>query len=189
MKLSTSTVQKLVISDVPKLDPITVFLEDLEPRKGKATITCYNESWTSYWGGMGDRTIGEFILSCDDHYLAKNFSNIDHTVYDLDGLADHAKLRIIKDRRAKDLDKERARELFEESDRLEHLERIETLHDLYSSTMADIFGEEWWYRLPEIPNPKYVYLCQIINTVKAALREVTNPIVSQNQPKMTLNGD
>jgi hypothetical protein len=37
--------------------------------------------------------------------------------------------------------------------------------------MSDIFGEEWWYGLPTIPNPKYTYLCKILTTVKTALKE------------------
>lgn len=174
MKIETSTVKKVIISDVPHLDPITVFLEDLGPRKGKGTITCYNESWTSYWGGMGDRTIAEFIVSCDEDYLAKNFGGrIDHNLIDLDGLADVARKEIMKDRRAHDLDKDRARELFEMADDLEGIEHDCTLFDVHGATMQEIFGDEWWYGLPQIPNPKYTYLCRIINTVKEALRQAS----------------
>lgn len=172
MQITTSTVKKVVISDVPNLDTVTVFLEDLEPSKGKATITCYNESWTYYWGGMGDRTIAEFILSCDEHYLAKNFGgNIDHNLIDLENMADHVRNHIIKERRSKDLDADYARELFYKAKRLEGIEHDSTLFDCHYGLMQEIFGEEWWHRLPQVPNHKYTYLCRIINTVKEALQQ------------------
>ncbi|BBN63571.1 hypothetical protein KUIN1_27610 [Pseudomonas sp. KUIN-1] len=57
MKIETSTVTKLVISDVPRLDSITVFLEDFGRRdcpiegnpgyqtaQGKITINCWDKS-------------------------------------------------------------------------------------------------------------------------------------------------
>jgi hypothetical protein len=173
MKIESSEVKKIVISDVPHLDPVTVFLEDLEPRKGKATITCYNESWTAYWGGMGNRSISEFILSCDNGYLAKNFGGqIDHNLIDLENMADDARKHICKMRREKDLDAEYARELFDKAEQLEGIEHDSTLFDLHYGLMQEIYGDEWWYGLPEIPNPKYTYLCRVLNTVKEALRQV-----------------
>lgn len=174
MKIETSTVKKLVISDLERLDPITVFLEDLDPRQGKATITCYNESWTSYWGGMGDRTIAEFILSCDEHYLAKNFGgHIDHSLIDIENMADHARKEIIGLRRKKDLDSDYARELYDKAERLEGLEHDSTLFDLHGGLMQEVFGDDWWHGLPTVPNHKYTYLCRIINTVKEALRQAS----------------
>lgn len=170
MEIETSTVKKLVISDVPGLDPITVFLEDLEPRKGKATITCYKESWTAYWGNMGDMTIAEFILSCNEHYLANNLAErVSHSVIDLDGLADDARKQVIKDRRAKDLDMDRARELFDMAENLENIEHESTISDVYGPTLQEIYGDDWWYGLPQIPNPEYTYICRVINTIKEAL--------------------
>ncbi|MCK5607797.1 hypothetical protein KAR91_38295 [Candidatus Pacearchaeota archaeon] len=83
MKITKSNPLKIKIEEVERLDPITVILEDLEPGKGKIIIECYGESWSSYWGGMGDRTISEFFCSCDNDYLAKNLdSGIPQTVDD-----------------------------------------------------------------------------------------------------------
>lgn len=73
MKVQASNVQKMLITEVPGLDPVTVILEDIEPRKGKIIIECYSKSWSAYWGGMGDRNIAEFFCSCNDHYLAKTY--------------------------------------------------------------------------------------------------------------------
>jgi hypothetical protein len=170
MKIEKTLVTKLVIKDLARLDPITVILEDIGPRQGKAIISCYNESWTSYWGGMGERSIAQFICSCDEHYLAKNFAQgISPTVYDLDGLTEHARAHIIKLRRSKDIDKEHARRLHDDAEELSGIEHIESLHDRHASLMHDIYGDDWWYGLPEAPNHKYEYLCRILNAVKDAL--------------------
>lgn len=172
MNIQRSTAVKLVISDVPRLDPITVFLEDLAPREGKATISCYGQSWSAWWGGMGDRSIKDFILSCDEHYLANNFGrgiSLDHTIADVEGIADHARHHIANRRKDRDIDADEARELFDKCERLEHLTQVETLHAGYSDVMHDIFGPDWWFNLPEKPNPEYEYLCRIINAVKEAL--------------------
>lgn len=176
MKVQTSTAVKLIISEVPRLDPITVFLEDLAPREGKATISCYNQSWSAWWGGMGDRSIKDFILACDEHYLANNFgrgTQLYSTVVDVEGIADHARKHVIGLRKGRGLDKEDARELFDKAERLEHLTQVETLYAGYSDVMQDIFGDEWWHALPEKPSRDYVYLCRIINAVKKALRQAS----------------
>lgn len=43
LQVERSTVTKLVIG-APSLDPITVFLEDLAPCKGKITVNCWGNS-------------------------------------------------------------------------------------------------------------------------------------------------
>ena len=68
LKVERSTVTKLVITGAPRLDPITVFLEDFGRRdcptesdpsyqtaQGKITVNCWDNSWNAYWGGMGPR--------------------------------------------------------------------------------------------------------------------------------------
>jgi len=174
LKVSATTAQKIVITDVPHLDTVTVFLEDLGPREGKVTIGCYDKSWSAWWGGIGDRSVRDFFLSCDEHYLAGNFGRgigLRHTLADLEGLADHARRKIVLERRGGDLDKEQARELFNDAGQLEGIDRVETLHDLKHRVMQGIFGDEWWYSLPEVPNPEYEYLCRIILAVQEALRQ------------------
>ncbi|WP_274643372.1 hypothetical protein [Pseudomonas serbica] len=61
LKVERSTVTKLVITGAPRLDPITVFLEDFGRRDcptesnpnyqtapGKITINCWDKSWNAY---------------------------------------------------------------------------------------------------------------------------------------------
>lgn len=163
MKIESSTVAKLTLSELDALDPVTVFLEDYEPRQGKIIIECYGQSWSSYWGGMGDRTIAEFFCSCDEHYLAKNLSSVSSDVLDMDGIQNHAKAEIISLRKDKDIDKDEARELYGDAGRIEE--------PLDPKLMHQIYGDEWWYRLPTKLNHEYEYLCRIINAVKAGLKQ------------------
>lgn len=43
--------------------------------KGKGMIQIYSDwgIYQSVWMGMGDKTIEQFVLSCDDGYLKDNF--------------------------------------------------------------------------------------------------------------------
>ena len=48
MKLETSTVTKLQLTELNNLDPISVILENYEPGKGKIIIECCGKSWSSF---------------------------------------------------------------------------------------------------------------------------------------------
>lgn len=169
MIIDTKQVTQLIIKDVPRLDPITVTLEDLAPRKGKITVECYGKAWSAFWGGMGDQTIAQFFQSVSSDYIAGNFdSSIRGMMVDSDSIKEGCFKQVVKDRKERDLSKEEARELFDE---------IEWAHvgdDGWADPklMEKIFGEEWWHRLPEKPNPEYQYLCRIIDAVQAALKSL-----------------
>ena len=175
MNIETSKATKIILSDLRgyKLDPVTIFLEDLEPRKGKITIECYGESWSSYWGGMGDRTIAEFFVSCDDHYLAKNLSDIRSNVPDCEALDSWLKNTIIKSRRENDIEPDKARELWDDVELFCSNDK-DWLHGLENQRLcSEIIGDNWWYSLPTKLNPEYEYLTRVINAVRDALRLIT----------------
>jgi len=44
MNVEISTVTKLLITGAEGLDPISVYLEDLSPCKGKITVSCYDKT-------------------------------------------------------------------------------------------------------------------------------------------------
>lgn len=165
MKIEQSTVRKLSVSELDRLDPLTIFLEDLGVAQGRITITCYGESWTAYWGGMGNRTLAQFFLSCNNSYLAKNLSSIKSEVNDPDKLSEAMRKEIITRRRQKYISENEARDWYDatvDSDDL--MEKYDLLYR--------VFGDEWWHAIPVKPNPEYVYLCRIIDAVKGALKEV-----------------
>ncbi|WP_342648774.1 hypothetical protein [Pseudomonas sp. REB1044] len=68
MNVEKSTVTKFLITGAPNLDPISVYLEDLAPCKGKITVSCFDKTLHAYWGGMWDGlTIAQFSASCKTH--------------------------------------------------------------------------------------------------------------------------
>jgi len=113
LKVERSTVTKLVIIGAPRLDPITVFLEDLGRRdcptesdpnyqtaQGKITISCWDKSWNAYWGGMGPRTVAEFVVKCGWDYVLNCLDRgISSTRFSGDALHAFAKKCIVQRRR------------------------------------------------------------------------------------------
>lgn len=75
MIVKQSTITRLEITEVPRLDPIRVYIEDYEPGKGRITISCYDAAWVGYWGGMSGRSISKFFIDCDAGYLSGNLSS------------------------------------------------------------------------------------------------------------------
>ncbi len=177
MKITESKIRKIMIEDIlnsHRLDPVSVYLEDFEPRKGKITISCFGVSWTAGWSGMGDRTISQFFCSCDNGYLIENLAgNMNPGVIDEEKSINVLKNRVIECRRGccengNTFDSLEAREAWEEVSEIEHpKDWIQSNSDLAHK----LIGDEWWhFDFPEQPNPDYVYLSRIIDTVKEALK-------------------
>jgi hypothetical protein len=87
MEIESIEVTQIKLTKLKALDPIQVTLDDIEKGKGRIIITCYGSAWTSYWGGMSDRTISEFFCDCDEHYLANNLSSIKSTITDFNAIS------------------------------------------------------------------------------------------------------
>lgn len=119
-------------------------------------------------GGIGDSPLAQFLTSVSADYIANCLQRgIDEKVFDPDGVVKHAKSEIIKQRRARDLSEEDAREQYSEIED----QPIEDDPMRQPDLMQKVFGDEWWYRLPKKPNPDYVYLCRIITAVQQALKQ------------------
>lgn len=170
-----STVTKLVITGAPSLDPITVFLEDLAPCKGKITVSCWGKSWTAYWGGMWrGLNIGQFFCELNTSYIIGYFDQeMSPRQFSGDALANKVQVSVLKDRRSGELGQDEARELFTEAEDLRESPSIEHLHGAHSELMHKIFGDEWWHLTNDAtePNPDYAYLERIIHAVQQALRQ------------------
>ena len=175
MKISNSKVTKLLIEDIIELDPISVILEDIEPRKGKIIIECYGESWSAYWGGMGSHSLSEFFRISSNQYIIGYLApTMDASVVCYDDLDEFLKKKLCEERRLLEFNKEEARELF---NKIEEECQNEKDWAQYSPEAADIFetlfGEMWFTFAPEVENHKYKYLSRIVDTVKAALGKAT----------------
>lgn len=55
---------------VPKLDAITVIIENVEPGIGSLIVQCYDAAWYAGFGGMNGKSVQEFLGSVDAAYLA-----------------------------------------------------------------------------------------------------------------------
>lgn len=181
MKLEIKKITQLVLSDLYRLDPVRVALENIEPGKGRITITCYGKSWSSYWGGMGGGTVEEFFVGCTNDYLIGNLAQgLYSTRFTGDSVAAFARESICQRRRCKgnvyldfgSLEKKEARELFES---------VSALHDCTgadgfwsnSTLLTEIFGSEWFHYLDgraAEPNPDWIYLDRICNAVREGLK-------------------
>ncbi|WVV46866.1 hypothetical protein THH46_16355 [Pseudomonas sp. NA13] len=183
LKIERSTVTKLVITEAQGLDPITVFLEDLAPRKGKITVSCYDKSWHAYWGGMWEgRTLAQFFCGLDEHYIIGYFSPSMHAMrFSSAAFMKLAKKAVVDRRRMRrgywefgdSLDSEDARDLFDQIDDLRNVESIMSAHH-QGELLTDLFGPEWWHLVDDKatePNPAWNYLCRIIAAVQQALRQ------------------
>jgi hypothetical protein len=167
MKIIESKVVKIKVDDIYQshgLDPLHIYLEDYELGKGKITISCCDKTWHSYWGGMGNRTICKFFLSCDNHYIAKNLSNIDSSISDFQELS-----KKIKEFYGDTID-------YFVNDEMSALEGDQEDGKFWvqnnAKIMEEVFGCDWYYDIPTMENPQYnqyKYLCRIIDMTKEAL--------------------
>lgn len=176
MKVTQSQAVKLLIDDVERLDPITVFLEDLAPSKGKITIECYGKSWSTFWPGMGGRTIAEFFCSNHIEYIANNLDpHLEKYEPDFETFGKEMRQKICEIRRDRYVSKALARELYDVEDWSEYVSSnpYEPIINP-CSWGADEFQELGFdgFDIPERTTSEYRYLCLIIGTVQMALNEI-----------------
>lgn len=164
MKIDNSTVTKLMISEVPRLDPITVFLEDLGPNQGKMIVECYGRSWSAYWGGMGSKLV-PFLKAVSTDYVARRMYHGQTEIYDSEGMEEMLRKEILKHRRQLNIGQSHARDLWEELDYTD----FEHPFHIRNELMVELIGDDWHVCLPEKAHPDFTYLCRIIDVVREAV--------------------
>ena len=206
MKIEQSTLTKLLISEAPALDPITVIIEDLgvraeredhKTRQGKVIVECYGESWSAYWGSMGDRTVAQFMADVSVDYLAGCLNRgmaISTCVFSSAALIKACRQAICDRRRSRNLskwhgyslDSDEARKLWDRVEDLRHFESVESLQ--YSSeageALTEMFGEEWHYGVQDhgyVENPRYAYLKRVIEAAQEGIRKSLAEPTGQEQ--------
>ena len=159
LSIDRSTVTKLVITAAQGLDPITAFLEDLAPRQGKITVSCWEKSWHAYWGRMWDGlTVAQFFCRLDEHYIIGFFSPSMRAMrFSNEALLNLARKAIIDRRRMRkgywefgdSLENEDARDLFDQIEDLRNIESITNAHQ-HGELLTDLFGPEWWHLVDSV---------------------------------------
>lgn len=175
MKLEVSSVTKLRLTELEKLDPVTVILEDMGPGRGKIIIEHFGKSWASFWPAIGGRNIAQFFVSCNQDYLAGNLAGgIRDKVDDEDAVEVACKQAILRVRRQRpeDLSAVDARLLWDDDIGLEELQNGHWFasheHDLCELLFECDFHN---WDIPQKPNPQYERLCLLITTVQEGLRQ------------------
>jgi hypothetical protein len=65
------------ITDVPRLDPITVITRDVGANAGQIIIECYGKAWSAYWAAMPEPGVRQFIVEADLGYIVNRLMNHD----------------------------------------------------------------------------------------------------------------
>ncbi len=78
MRIENTSAIVFTIFDAPRLDPITVVLQDLGPSAGRLIVECYGSAWSGYWGAMGDRNLFDFLCVCSPQYISGKMHPTDH---------------------------------------------------------------------------------------------------------------
>lgn len=178
MNIEQSKIIKLKLTDLDRLDPITVFIEDDEAGKGKITFECFNKSWSYFWGSMGESDVTEFFISCSKDYLVKCFW--DHsqptTELDYDGLQSTIREYVIEQRREGLIGNDTARTLYDISD----WEAYAPQHTYDTWTCPDFVDEDEFkdiyflheQEIPEKATSDYYYLTRIVEYIYIALHQL-----------------
>lgn len=70
MRAEYGEARVITISDAPKLDPIFVVMHNLGFGKGRLVVSCWDQSWTAYWGATGQDQLIDFLVACNTSYVA-----------------------------------------------------------------------------------------------------------------------
>lgn len=174
MKIEKMDVLAFTISDLERLDPVRVMIENYESGKGRITITCYGKAWTGAWFAMGGDSVQEFIKRVSNEYLIGYFSPSLPKTVDDDNEAnlEFVKGQIIKLRRDREIDSEDARGMWDEAEGAEDV-KASCCDYLIGDRLISLFGDEPWYAAwPSVPNHEYEYLDRIVTAVRKGIEEM-----------------
>jgi hypothetical protein len=155
MKTTKQETETYILTELDRLDPITVYITNYGQGKGKIVIECYGSAWSSFWGGMSNQTIQKFLLTSDNPYLLNCFL------------------------------KETMQTDFEEITRISGGRICaDTNFDLamgWTSEMRDCFGDYRYMELPACLTDEYKYLSRILDAIKTAFAEEIEVVESAHK--------
>lgn len=197
MEIEKKDITQIKLTELDALDPITIYIEDIEPGRGKLTFECYGKTWTGFWGGTGCDTLIEFLLSCNDDYIANRVW--DHAneqeILDYTKLTELVRAEVISNRRLGFIEKGFAREAYDISCWEDCCPKHS--YDEWSAPMfidGDDFKEFIEYGLNEIHIPTcnshdYNYLLRIIAAIRAAFVKLQEPEIPIVQKRCSRCGE
>ena len=147
MKTVKKQTETYVLTEIEKLDAVTVYVTNYDAGKGKIVIECFGDAWAHYWGAMGGRTVQEFVLGADNDYLLN---------------------KLLKETRGTDFDK--INELAQKRG-FDFCVTSDVEVAMAASDMQKCFGDDWYMDLPQCATSEYQYLNSILIAVKTAFLE------------------
>ncbi|MEG1532096.1 MAG: hypothetical protein RR184_11865 [Citrobacter sp.] len=174
MKVERIDVLSFMLTEIERLDPVRVMIENYEPGKGRITITCYGKAWTGAWFAMGGDSVQEFIKRVSNEYLIGYFDPQLQSTVDDDNDANLAfvKGEIIRLRRGQEIDGNEARGMWDEAEGADDV-KASCCNYLVGDKLLSLFGDDPWYaKWPSLPNPHYQYLDRIVDAVRRGLNEL-----------------
>lgn len=151
MEITKQEVDTYVLAGLERLDPVTVYVTNYEPGKGKIVIECYGKAWSCFWGGMSGRNLQAFVLTCNNDYILG---------------------KMVEETTQRDFDK-----INEIARKSGHSFSVESEVEIamMQNEMEECFGSEWYTDLPTCKTSEYNYLDRILDAVKAAFKQELCP--------------
>ena len=139
-----NNVVSIAITDDKGLPPIRVYIASKEKGHGCITITCWDTAMTAFWSGMGDRTVAQFINTCDvDYLLGCLCASCPAERRDYEAISQMIKCPV------------------DNENIMAHV-----------SELDEAYGIDWFFNLPQQPNPEYVHRARIVQAVMDTLTEI-----------------
>lgn len=183
MKVSVSTVTNIKITELERLDPVCVMVENFALGVGSITITNFGDAWNSSWRAMSGRTVEQFFIDCGNDYLIGSLAPQLESMIDDDNDAnmEFVKKEIIRLRSEEEITMFKAREYWEEAKGSCDVKASCCDYGM-GSCLISLFGDDPWYRKwPTVPNPKYVRLERICDAVRAAFIHLAEKEIKTNE--------
>jgi len=173
MKIDVYSTKTIKATDIKGLDPITLFIENIEDSKGRLTILCHGKAWTVYWGGMSGKTVEDFFLSCNNSYIISILLE-DKGTMEIDYIETKNEIkRSLFSRYRKSVSPLDTKDEYREDYDFIQDYHIETLNDvdmMISSLNHDDIYEVIYENLPKRHTDEYLYLDKIVTATKEILK-------------------
>lgn len=175
MIVVSSQTQTVVIEGVDGLAPISVFLTDIAPEKGKVVIECGGKGWANTWSWMNGNAIDQWFVSLSPVSVAANFDYFHRNDVDFEKLPDYVKGEAEQLFAENKIDEDQFTEVMDIIE--ESSEFIKEGHGLAwcqvnSDMIEEILGGEWLESAPQTPNKEYAKMISIIKAAQAGVEKI-----------------
>lgn len=183
IKIESKLVENLTIT-TKHGDAIKLILDETGEESGRATIVLYDSTGSYYWPAMG-KSLKEFIIASPTAYLIDKLFGTESEVIDTDANAlieeifkshkqDLRRVLFVKDKKERELNRDLIRYAFDYLKDNEATPEMLYHNENISNALSKLFGDEWYLLnlQPQKKNHTYTYQCEVIECIKAALKQL-----------------